>query len=390
MATKEQILAESTRVAQEAAKSIGGTFKQGEGFTPSKEKTTPTGTPQSSNQSSNKLMESVVGQLFTDSGMVSSSNTEIENAISSAIGSTERAVGANTERIESVFDREIESTEGNLRAQRDQFFEGRRGFATSTAALERLNVDTEKTLRDLDQRKQELILQGEATGAERISNLQVQALEFQQQAKQQAFTNMLSIGQFALGVQAQQTAKQQFEQGLKIKQEELAFSQRLAKTDIATQYGLEMEEGDTIESLSTRAATVIQKDKSLDRRVKEAQLAELQRKVNEIDSAKEDLHLDAGLMTFIEGGDNAYTAALSVSNQVGASQEQFQSLLDRAVELKKDYDIKIQEEIEANRSFVSIGAEDVWRRLTDPTHPSNQRTPRNTPESISDFLLGMD
>ena len=145
-------------------------------------------------------------QLLGTSGLISSGQSQLQDSITEAIGGVQKGQEASTARIESQFGREREFQAGQFAQQRTAARESQRGFATNRAALQQMDERTEKSLRDLDQRKQELILAGESASAGRISELQFQALEFQQQAQQQAFNNLLGAGQ--LRTQQQQLQNQ--------------------------------------------------------------------------------------------------------------------------------------------------------------------------------------
>lgn len=152
----------------------------------------------------NVLLETVQNQLLKTSGMVSSSQTGIQEAIGAAITGQQKAGEATTERIESQFGREIGFQREQLGQQRTGVLESRRGFATNTAALRQLDERTEKSLRDLEDRKQEALLSNDATTAQSIGQLQIQAIQFQMQAEQNAFSNLLGISQLAVLAQGEE------------------------------------------------------------------------------------------------------------------------------------------------------------------------------------------
>jgi len=174
------------------------------------------------NTNQNPIMAEIQKQLLKTSGLVSSGASGIQQQIADAISSREKGLGASTKRIESQFNREIGFQSEQFAQKKTSIRESQRGFATNVAALQQLDQRTEKSLRDLEQRKQELILAGESAAAGQISNLQVQSLQFQQKAQQQAFSNLLGIGQFASGLQKMQIEVQ--------REARIATSQELSNT----------------------------------------------------------------------------------------------------------------------------------------------------------------
>ena len=151
------------------------------------------------------LLKAMQDKALGSSDMVSSAKTGFEEAIASA----QKAGAASTARIESQFDREIGFQKEQFGQQRTGALESRRGFATNTAALRALDERTEKSLRDLEQRKQELILAGESETAGRIGELQIKSIEFRQQAEQQMFSNVLNMGNLAVNIQQEQRLSEQ-------------------------------------------------------------------------------------------------------------------------------------------------------------------------------------
>ena len=137
-------------------------------------------------------------RLLSDTGIVSSGQTEIDESIQQSIASREAAQTASAGAVTSQFDREIAFQKEQFEQQRTAFREAGRGFATNQAALRQLDEGTEKSLRDLEQRKQELILQGDAAAASDISKLEFDAIQFRQQAQQQEFNNLVSSANLAL------------------------------------------------------------------------------------------------------------------------------------------------------------------------------------------------
>lgn len=198
------------------------------------------------------FLKQIQDSLLAQSKLVSSTSSDIEESISGAISGIEKSREASAQRIESAFDRQIGEAEGVGERALTSSREAQRGYATNTAALRQIREDTDKQVKDLEQRKQELILAGEAESASKIADLQFQALQFRQQAQQQVFSNILGMGQF--GIQAQQ------EQRLARQQE---FSEKQAVGNIALEFGLDVREGESLEGVIQRAAPLATKERKL-------------------------------------------------------------------------------------------------------------------------------
>lgn len=209
---------------------------------------TTTPAPSSSDAFIAELQKSLLGE----SGMISSSNSNIEDSIDKAIASVKSSTASSDAAITSAADRNRQyqlDANGNSETG---FFESRAGYATPTVAFANLREYNAKAIRDLDDRKNEAILQGDATAAGKIADLQLQKLTFEQTAAQQTFTRLLSTGQFALQAQqADQATKAQ------------TFQEQQAKTAIALQYGIKLDPNDTLDSLVTKAMPMASQEQKL-------------------------------------------------------------------------------------------------------------------------------
>lgn len=203
------------------------------------------------------LQESITAQ----SGAVSSAQSGVEAAISGAIQSTRAGTEAETARIESQFGRGItrELGEGADRVQ--NFAEARGGFATQLTGLRRLVETTDKNLNDLEQRKQELILQNNSAGAAQITALQMKQLEFKLEAEQNVFNNLLSASSFGLQALGFEEGKRQFEktfefegERFQLQKDQQSFEEDQAIGSIALEFGLDVADSETIDSIIDRAA----------------------------------------------------------------------------------------------------------------------------------------
>lgn len=203
-------------------------------------------TPTGGESSGSGFTEQLQAKLLGQSDIISSENTNLENKIQEAISSVKSSAASSAQAITSQYDREIgyQKEQGATAIQTAQ--EGQRGFAQNTAALQQLTDSTNKQLKDLEMRKQELILQGNAAAASKVADLQLQAIQFHQQAQQQVFSNLLGMANFGLQADAAKRQESQFNR-------QQQFQEDSAKATIALQYGVTLKPGDTIQDVIQRA-----------------------------------------------------------------------------------------------------------------------------------------
>lgn len=292
------------------------------------------------------FLEALQGKLLNQADMVSSSSTGLESKIAEAIGGVQKSGAASTAALESAGSREIAFQKEQFAQQKTGVLEAQRGFATNTAALTALDVRTEKSIRDLEQRKQELILQGESATASKISELQMKAIEFRQQAEQQSFSNLFNMGQFALNVQAENRAKSQFSQTIELQKTQQAFDQSTKYAEIALRYGLKSIPGETLGSLVARAQPIASQ-------LQKAELAKLLKDTKETESkinatsniweAIRDRNLNAGAAA------NEAAANFQVFTGQKVTTEQFNALQKESEQIYKEWHtekdrVKVEEE----------------------------------------------
>ena len=194
------------------------------------------------------FLKALQDKALGSSDLVSSAKTGFEQAIASAT-----QIGAKgSERIESQAARELTFSKEQFEQQRQSQLSGM-GGAFNNAALQQLTERTEKSLRDLDDRRKEALLANDIATQQQIGQLQVQKLQFLQQAEQQSFSNLFNMGQFALNVKAEQRAAQQFTQTFDLQRKQLDYQQESEKTKIYLEYGLVPLPGETLSSVIKRA-----------------------------------------------------------------------------------------------------------------------------------------
>lgn len=176
--------------------------------------------------SGSAFVDAVGKRLLSQADVISSSDTELEKTFSNAISNVQTAQQRSEQRIQSQFGRERGYLEDEAQSNFTDFAESRSGFGTQMVAFRRLVETTDKQLNDLEQRKQELILQGESEAASRIADLQVQQLQYRQQAQQNVFNNLLGLGSFFQGVESSRRQLDLEERRFGLEQQQLSLQQK--------------------------------------------------------------------------------------------------------------------------------------------------------------------
>lgn len=362
MATPQQ-LAESTRVAQEAAKLIGGTFEQGKGFTPGSTPTSPSG---------DALLGEIRKKLVKNAEAVSSVNTGLEDSIKRAIGAVNQGTQAESQRIGSVFDREIDFATGQAQNTMADFSETRTGFGTQMVALRNLVDTTDKNLKDLQQRKEELILQNNAAGAQKIADLEMKAIEYRQQATQQVFQNLLGVANFDLNRIAENRATTQFKAEMEFRNRELAATTEARMADLAAEFGVSIEDGDTLQDIVRKVAPIASRERN----------ARLSSMLKDIETETTQANFDTELMDILATPDASgnYPTAAQAANMVlqqrkelgvKMTNEEYNLIYSRANDIYNQ--IKTRRDSEKAQAApgyldtIGIGFQDIMRRITQPS-----------------------
>lgn len=209
-----------------------------------------------------QLQQKLLGQ----SDIISSENTNLENKINTAIKGIQTGQDASAQAITSQYDQNIQQARDTGQSKLTSALELQRGFASNVAGLKQLATDTDKQVQSLEQQKQQLILTGQANAASQISNLQIQAIQFQQQAQQQVFSNLLGMGNFAQQQQQAETQASQF----KATQD---FASQQAISTVALKYGLTVGANDTLSSITTKAMPFASQEEKLQLQQIQSQIA---------------------------------------------------------------------------------------------------------------------
>lgn len=154
------------------------------------------------------FIKTIQDRLLAQSDVVSSFNTQLEDSLKKQTASVTKGLDATKARLESQRQREVGYARDEQAAQVTTAIEGQRGYAVQMPALRRLVETTDKEIKDLDQRYQELILQGEANAADQVRQIQSDILRYRFDAQKEVFNNLLQLGNFKLAVMQEERLSQ--------------------------------------------------------------------------------------------------------------------------------------------------------------------------------------
>lgn len=162
-----------------------------------------------------------------------------------------------------------------------------RGMATSVAQFQVFDETVNAQIRDINRVKQEALANNDALYYQQLSNLELETLQMRMQATQQSFQNILGLA--GLGLQQQDF-------GLRLRGQE--FQEEQAIGNIALEFGLEVQPGDTIDSIVSRAAPLASESRQLQLDQIRAQIAHTKAQSAELARAARDRN---SLNNFLNG-----------------------------------------------------------------------------------------
>lgn len=166
--------------------------------------TPPTpGTPPNPLNTNSDLMTALQQQILGQSGMVSSYNSTLQSNITNL-----QQAGADTDKATNMqYDRQIADVTGQSLNDSINGRAGGDGGVMNLAALNQLTQNTDKQISTLNDQRQQALLNNDAASAKSISDMTLNALQFQQKANQDVFANLLNLGQFGVQQQTEQRAQ---------------------------------------------------------------------------------------------------------------------------------------------------------------------------------------
>lgn len=240
--------------------------------------------PGTSNQGSRNTIADILAARLSEqaSGISSSASSNLQASINNAISGTQTAGELSRRSLMSERDREVAFARNRQGAEITGALEGRTGYGTQRIALRELAETTEKEVKDLRQRYDELILQGDAATAQRVAELQVQKLEFLQAQEQNFYSNMIGVANLQQEALSQAQQNEQFYQAQQQADRQFRQSMQQSKYEFEQNYGLELERID-----------LQQQQIELQRQRNQISAAEYQLKRDELNNEKTLTNLEA-------------------------------------------------------------------------------------------------
>ena len=226
-------------------------------------------------------LSTIEERLLKQTEISTSADTDLDVFIKESVTTVEEATEKRETGIEASVERRKIAARKAGKTEVTSALESRRGFATNTAVIRDIRQRTQEELKDLDMREQEMLAMGASEDAAAIRQLKFQSLAFRQQSEQQAYSNLLSI----LSLQAGRKTEERLERA-QTSQEEQAMA------SVALEYGIELYEDDTFESVVSRAKEVASDEKALELEAKRQSIAESKARVEQMragDISKEPL-----------------------------------------------------------------------------------------------------
>lgn len=269
--------------------------------------TTQGGGTQTQSSGDSAIMDQIQSRLLNQSDVISSASTGLESKVNDIVSGLQTGEKANEQSITLNYNQQEQQAQDTGTQALTSAQEATRGFATNYAALQRIQDTTTKNIQNLETQKQSLILQGQANAATQISNLQIQSLQYQQQAQQQVFTNLLNLSN-----NAQQAF--QFQQTYNQNQSAQTFTEQQAITSTALKYGLSVGPNDTLASITTKAMPYASAEEQSALKLQQAQINEANANAQKaLSDAQSGSNVNVGLLS------DLYAANPSAGNAILAN-----------------------------------------------------------------------
>ncbi len=212
----------------------------------------PGNAPQTSDTNTASIDTFLSGLKDQMSSLVSSnqSNTDLQDLFAKAIGNVQSGSDKQTQSLNLQYGGKEAVQQTKNQALMNSVQESQRGFATNTALLKQVQDSGTQAIKDLEEQKQMLILQGQAAAAGQIAGLQVSQAELQLKQRSELFNNLIGIA----GVASQQGQLRLSQQQTKIAQDQALNDLQSKMGNIALQYGVKVAAGDTLSDVVNRAA----------------------------------------------------------------------------------------------------------------------------------------
>lgn len=146
------------------------------------------------------LLKTIQDSLLSTSGIISSQGNSADNVFKSAIDTINTNRDTSNTKLQSEFERNAGYLGDNANQDMINGRAAGAGGIMNLGAYKALVDSTDKSLKDLAQRKEELVLSNNVAAADKVSELMLKQLEFKQDASQKFFSNLLGLGNFTMSV----------------------------------------------------------------------------------------------------------------------------------------------------------------------------------------------
>jgi len=222
----------------------------------------------------NPIISVLEKRLTGQAESVSSAQGNVESLINTAITGLQKSQEAGAARITTDYRQQKEDILGQGQRDVTDFSESRSGFGTQLAALRNLVGDTDKSIRDLETRKQDALMANDAATASAIAEMQLKKAEFVMEKEQTFYNNLFQMAGIEVQQSAQKQAATQFKEKLDFDVAQRTIDRQDRMAGLAAEYGVEMAVGDTYESLLGKISAVVKADKAAEAAYKAASLAQ--------------------------------------------------------------------------------------------------------------------
>ena len=185
---------------------------------------------------------------IVDGSLITSERNKVNNLIQDIKNTTQAGIeSANKTReaMDTIARNNYNSQKSYLDTQsninRTAFAQSQR-FGTSTAQAKLMTDQITKTLSELDKNYQNALATNATEQMKQIAQLKMEQLDLLNKTNQQLFNNTLGVGQMEMQYKKQQAVEKAQE-----------FQRKSTLGNIALKYGIELNDGDTLESVIQRA-----------------------------------------------------------------------------------------------------------------------------------------
>lgn len=243
---------------------------------------TPPTTTTTQGAANDPFIKQLMEQMQGSQGAVSSSNTKIDDLLSQAAQQLKSGAQSNSDAVSSQYNRLEDYQKQQNSQDMTHAQDAQHGFGVNTALIDHLTETGDRAIKDLEQRKQELILQGNSTAAAKIADLQVQQAQFTQQSTQQAFTNMLGMANFGLSAYNSSVQQQQQQQQIDLQNKTFSYNQQKDISTLAAQYGVSVSPGDSLNDVMAKIAPYASQEEKLKLNKMQLDNAEIQANISKL------------------------------------------------------------------------------------------------------------